>query len=50
VSVVLSEMGYSLYLLHSAVLFVICRLVLGEWASTLSATEHWSIVLGLVLF
>lgn len=47
-SVVLSEMGYSLYLLHSLVLFVTYRLVLGEGASTLSATEHWAIVLCLV--
>ena len=47
-SVLLSEMGYSLYLLHSLLLFAAYRLVLGEWASTLSATEHWSIVLGLV--
>ncbi len=47
-SVLLSEMGYSLYLLHSLLLFAAYRLVLGEWASTLSAAEHWSIVLGLV--
>ncbi len=47
-SVVLSEMAYSLYLLHSVVLFVTYRLVLGEQASTLSAIEHWSIVLCLV--
>lgn len=49
-SVVLSEMGYSLYLLHSVVLFVTYRLVLGEGASTLSPIEHWSIVLCLVPF
>ena len=49
-SVVLSEMGYSLYLLHSTVLFVAYRLVLGEGASNLSPFEHWSIVLWLVPF
>jgi peptidoglycan/LPS O-acetylase OafA/YrhL len=49
-SLVLSEMGYSLYLLHSAVLFVAYRLVLGEAASTLSPFEHWSVVLCLVPF
>jgi peptidoglycan/LPS O-acetylase OafA/YrhL len=41
-------MGYSLYLLHSLLLFAVYRLALGEWASTLSATEHWSVVLALV--
>jgi len=47
-SVLLSEMAYSLYLLHSLLLFAVYRLVLGERASTLTATEHWSIVLCLV--
>lgn len=47
-SVLLSEMAYSLYLLHSVVLFVTYRLVLGTKASTLSSMEHWSIVLCLV--
>lgn len=47
-SVLLSEMGYSLYLLYGLLLFAAYRLVLGEGASTLSAAEHRSIVLGLV--
>ncbi|WHZ23446.1 MAG: Acyltransferase 3 [Nitrospira sp.] len=47
-SVVLGEMGYSLYLLHSVVLFVAYRLLLGERASMLSSAEHWSVVFCLV--
>ena len=44
-SIVLGEMAYSLYLLHSVVLFVTYRLVLAESAATLSPVEHWSLVL-----
>lgn len=47
-SVALSEMAYSLYLLHSLVLFAAYRLVLGEPAGTLTAPEHWAMVLCLV--
>lgn len=44
-SIVLGEMAYSVYLLHSVVLFVTYRLVLGESAATLSPVEHWAMVL-----
>lgn len=44
-SIALGEMAYSLYLLHSVVLFVTYRLVLAEWAATFSPVEHWAIVL-----
>ncbi|MGC3975273.1 MAG: acyltransferase [Nitrospira sp.] len=44
-SIVLGEMAYSLYLLHSVVLFVTYRLLLAESAATLSPVEHWAMVL-----
>ncbi len=44
-SMVLGEMAYGLYLLHSVVLFVTYRLLLGESAATFSPVEHWAIVL-----
>ncbi|MBX3340195.1 MAG: acyltransferase [Nitrospira sp.] len=44
-SIVLGEMAYSLYLLHSVVLFVTYRLLLAESAATLSPAEHWAMVL-----
>ncbi|MBS0171829.1 MAG: acyltransferase [Nitrospira sp.] len=47
-SVALGEMAYSLYLLHSLVLFVAYRVVLAKWAASLSAVEHWTVVLLLV--
>ncbi len=47
-SVALSEMAYSLYLLHSLLLFAAYRLVLGEPAATLTVPEHWAMVLCLV--
>ncbi len=43
-SIALGEMAYSVYLLHSVVLFVTYRLLLAEWAATFSAVEHWAIV------
>ena len=49
-SVALGKMAYSLYLLHSVLLFVTYRLLLGEWAATFSAGEHWAIVLCQVPF
>lgn len=44
-SIVLGEMAYSLYLLHSVVLFVTYRLLLAESAAMLSPVEHWAMVL-----
>ncbi|MCW5797830.1 MAG: acyltransferase [Nitrospira sp.] len=44
-SIVLGEMAYSLYLLHSGMLFVTYRLLLAESAATLSPVEHWAMVL-----
>lgn len=44
-SIALGEMAYSLYLLHSLVLFVTYRLLLVESAATCSPLEHWVIVL-----
>lgn len=44
-SIALGEMAYSLYLLHSVMLFVTYRLLLAEWATTFSPVEHWAIVL-----
>ena len=44
-SILLGEMAYSLYLLHSVVLFVTYRVLLAESAATFSPVEHWAIVL-----
>lgn len=47
-SVALGEMAYSLYLLHSLVLFFVYRLVLAEQAASFSPIGHWTIVLCVV--
>jgi peptidoglycan/LPS O-acetylase OafA/YrhL len=45
VSRTLGEMGYSIYLLHGALLFTTFRLVLGlQRAAALSITQHWLVV------
>lgn len=44
-SLALGEMAYSIYLLHSIVLFVTYRILLAEWAAAFSPVEHWAIVL-----
>jgi peptidoglycan/LPS O-acetylase OafA/YrhL len=45
ISRTLGEMGYSIYLLHGALLFITFRVILGyARAAALSSTEHWLIV------